>query len=46
MFKLNLQDLQNHEDKVAEVNTLAEQLVADEHPEEQTIREKQQVNSL
>ncbi|RUS85999.1 hypothetical protein EGW08_006269 [Elysia chlorotica] len=34
-------DLQNHEDKVAEVNNLAEQLVADQHPEEQTIREKQ-----
>lgn len=35
-------DLQNHEDKVAEVNNLAEQLVADEHPEEETIRQKQQ----
>ncbi|XP_059141379.1 spectrin alpha chain-like isoform X3 [Physella acuta] len=35
-------DLQNHEDKVAEVNNLAEQLVADGHPEEETIRIKQQ----
>ncbi|GFO16769.1 spectrin alpha chain [Plakobranchus ocellatus] len=35
-------DLQNHEDKVAEVNNLAEQLVADQHPEEETIRQKQQ----
>ncbi|KAH9498947.1 hypothetical protein Btru_004017 [Bulinus truncatus] len=35
-------DLQNHEDKVAEVNNLAEQLVADGHPEEDTIRQKQQ----
>ncbi|XP_021345339.1 spectrin alpha chain-like, partial [Mizuhopecten yessoensis] len=35
-------DLQNHEDKVTEVNSLAEQLVADEHPEETTIRARQQ----
>ncbi|XP_076436788.1 spectrin alpha chain-like isoform X4 [Babylonia areolata] len=35
-------DLQNHEDKVSEVNTLAEQLIADGHPEEDTIRHKQQ----
>lgn len=34
-------DLQNHEDKVAEVNTLAEQLISDRHPEEDTIRQKQ-----
>ena len=40
---ISVQDLQNHEDKVAEVNNLAEQLVADEHPEEETIRQKQQV---
>ena len=37
-----LQDLANHEDKVAEVNLLAEQLINDGHPEEETIRQKQQ----
>jgi len=36
-----LKDLQNHEDKVAEVNSLAEGLVAEGHPEEATIRQKQ-----
>jgi len=36
-----LKDLQNHEDKVAEVNNLAEGLVAEGHPEEDTIRHKQ-----
>lgn len=35
-------DLQNHEDKVTEVNNLAEQLVSDGHPEEDTIRSRQQ----
>ncbi|BFZ06026.1 hypothetical protein BsWGS_09066 [Bradybaena similaris] len=35
-------DLLNHEDKVAEVNSLAEQLIADGHPEEGTITQKQQ----
>ncbi|XP_060065678.1 spectrin alpha chain-like isoform X1 [Ylistrum balloti] len=35
-------DLQNHEDKVTEVNTLAEQLITDEHPEETTIRARQE----
>ncbi|XP_062606729.1 spectrin alpha chain-like isoform X6 [Saccostrea cucullata] len=34
-------DLQNHEDRVTEVNTLAEQLIEDEHPEEATIRQRQ-----
>ncbi|XP_041369234.1 spectrin alpha chain-like isoform X2 [Gigantopelta aegis] len=34
-------DLQNHEDKVSEVNTLADQLVADGHPDEETIRHRQ-----
>ncbi|KAK7505097.1 hypothetical protein BaRGS_00003667 [Batillaria attramentaria] len=34
-------DLANHEDKVAEVNSLAEQLISDGHPEEETIRQKQ-----
>lgn len=43
VFIIFVQDLQNHEDKVAEVNNLAEQLVADGHPEEETIRQKQQV---
>lgn len=37
------QDLQNHEDRVTEVNTLAEQLIEDEHPEEATIRQRQSV---
>lgn len=36
------QDLQNHEDKVSEVNSLAEKLITDGHPEEDTIRQKQQ----
>ncbi|XP_076454932.1 LOW QUALITY PROTEIN: spectrin alpha chain-like [Babylonia areolata] len=35
-------DLQNHEDKVSEVNTLADQLISDGHPEEETIRQKQE----
>ncbi|KAL3872184.1 hypothetical protein ACJMK2_040130 [Sinanodonta woodiana] len=35
-------DLQNHEDKVAEVNKLAEQLLDEGHPEEDTIRRRQQ----
>ncbi|KAJ8300491.1 hypothetical protein KUTeg_022010 [Tegillarca granosa] len=35
-------DLQNHEDKVTEVNTLAEQLISDGHPEEETIKQRQQ----
>ncbi|PVD22109.1 hypothetical protein C0Q70_17913 [Pomacea canaliculata] len=35
-------DLQNHEDKVSEVNSLAEKLITDGHPEEDTIRQKQQ----
>ena len=40
-----LQDLQNHEDKVAEVNSLAEQLVADGHPDEDQISQrKDEVN--
>ncbi|KAL8606296.1 hypothetical protein ACOMHN_024191 [Nucella lapillus] len=34
-------DLQNHEDKVSEVNTLAEHLISDGHPEEETICQKQ-----
>lgn len=34
-------DLQNHEEKVNEINSLAEQLIADGHPEEETIRTKQ-----
>ena len=39
------QDLQNHEDKVTEVNSLAEQLVADGHPEEDQIKQrKDEVN--
>lgn len=38
------QDLQNHEDRVTEVNTLAEQLIEDEHPEEATIRQRQSVS--
>ena len=33
-------DLQNHEDKVTEVNSLAQQLLADGHPEEETINQK------
>lgn len=38
-------DLQNHEDKVTEVNSLAEQLVADGHPEEDQIKQrKDEVN--
>lgn len=36
------QDLQNHEEKVNEINNLAEQLVSDGHPEEDTIRQKQE----
>lgn len=40
------QDLQNHEDRVTEVNTLAEQLIEDEHPEEATIRQRQSVSLL
>ena len=40
-----LQDLQNHEDKVAEVNSLAEQLVKDGHPDEDQIgQRKEEVN--
>ncbi|KAL5013103.1 hypothetical protein ScPMuIL_011654 [Solemya velum] len=35
-------DLQNHEDRVNDVNTLAEQLVEEEHPEDGTIRQRQQ----
>ncbi|XP_067662527.1 spectrin alpha chain-like isoform X1 [Haliotis asinina] len=35
-------DLQNHEDKVTEVNSLADKLVADGHPDEETIRQRQQ----
>ncbi|CAG5135132.1 unnamed protein product, partial [Candidula unifasciata] len=35
-------DLLNHEDKVGQVNSLAEQLIGDGHPEEGTIRQKQQ----
>lgn len=35
-------DLHNHEDKVTEVNNLAEQLVTDGHPEENTIRSRQE----
>ncbi|KAK7095430.1 spectrin alpha chain-like isoform X3 [Littorina saxatilis] len=35
-------DIQNHEDQVSEVNTLAEQLVSDGHPDEDTIRQKQE----
>ncbi|KAK3088368.1 hypothetical protein FSP39_018301 [Pinctada imbricata] len=35
-------DLQNHEDKVTEVNKLADQLIEDQHPEEETIRKRQE----
>ncbi|ESO95207.1 hypothetical protein LOTGIDRAFT_202396 [Lottia gigantea] len=35
-------DLSNHEDKVTEVNKLAEQLLVEEHPDEETIRARQQ----
>ncbi|XP_060596253.1 spectrin alpha chain, non-erythrocytic 1-like isoform X2 [Ruditapes philippinarum] len=33
-------DLQNHEDKVTEVNTLSQQLLEDGHPDEETISQK------
>ncbi|XP_052790865.1 spectrin alpha chain-like isoform X7 [Mya arenaria] len=33
-------DLQNHEDKVTEVNTLSHQLLEDGHPDEDTINQK------
>jgi spectrin alpha len=33
-------DLQNHEDKVTEVNTLSQQLLEDGHPDEETITQK------
>ncbi|KAH3689596.1 hypothetical protein DPMN_194383 [Dreissena polymorpha] len=33
-------DLQNHEDKVTEVNTLSQQLLEDGHPDEDTINQK------
>ena len=36
--------MHNHEDKVTEVNNLAEQLVSDGHPEENTIRTRQEVS--
>lgn len=45
LFMSFKQDLQNHEDRVGEVNTLAEQLIEDEHPEEATIRQRQSVSS-
>ena len=38
-----LQDLQNHEDRVNEVNGFGDKLIEDQHPEEDTIRQKQQV---
>ncbi|KAK6196167.1 hypothetical protein SNE40_001445 [Patella caerulea] len=35
-------DLSNHEDKVTEVNKLAEQLLVEGHPDEETIKNRQQ----
>ena len=39
-------DLVNHEDRVNEVNTLAEKLIQDQHPEEETVRKRQAVSNL
>ena len=39
---LCLKDLANHEDRVAEVNQLGDKLVEDAHPEEETVRRRQQ----
>ncbi len=37
-------DLVNHEDKVIDVNKLAEKLIEDQHPEEETVRKRQAVS--
>ena len=34
------QDLQNHEEKVTEISSIAEQLILDKHPEVETIQQK------
>ena len=39
-------DLVNHEDRVNEVNVLAEKLIQDQHPEEETVRKRQAVSNL
>ena len=38
-------DLQNHEDHVTEVNNLAQKLIDDQHPEEETITRKRNVST-
>ena len=39
-------DMQNHEDRIEEINQLAEKLYNDKHPEEETIRNRQVVCTL
>ena len=37
-------DLVNHEDRVNEVNVLADKLILDQHPEEETVKKRQAVS--
>jgi len=37
-------DLQNHEERVTVVNVLAENLITEQHPEEETVRRRQAVS--
>ena len=39
-------DLQNQEERVANVNQLADKLIDEQHPEEETVRRKQAVSAL
>ncbi len=39
-------DLVNHEDRVSEVNKLADKLIEDQHPEEDTVRKRQAVSQM
>ncbi len=38
-------DLVNHEDRVTEVNKLADKLIEEQHPEEDTVRKRQAVST-
>ncbi len=41
-----LQDLQNNEEKVTEVNQLADKLIQDEHPETETVSRRRDVSNF
>lgn len=43
---LLLQDLANHEDRVHEVNQLADKLITDQHPEQDTVAHRQRVGGF